>query len=358
MRRARIAIVAGVALAVVPSAARAASVAVVETGIVEYRAAPGEANDVAVLSTSATTVRVEDAGATVTPGAGCVSAGPHAASCTAVAVGEELPIRVRVSAGDMDDVVESHGPDLAADGGAGADVLRGGPNSNGLMGGEGDDHLYGGDADDALLDGPGNDRLSAGRGADTLFGGAGDDRLLGGRGSDRLDGGEGRDLLRGGTNHDVLVSGSASCGHGYDWVYPSVERDLVRRDCELARWQLPTGAYYDEDGVDMRPYPVERRDTSLTFAGWCPEGDAGPLPIRGAVNLTAAGRLIGEAALARVTARCGADRDKLHPHSRFRIRVGLNRTGRRLLADDRPTDIAVAFAGHNVPLFPWSITLR
>jgi hypothetical protein len=354
MRIARIAIVSGIALAVVPSVARAASVAVVGEGVVEYRAAPGEANNVTVLTVSDTTVRVADAGATIAPGVGCVSAGLHAATCMAVAVGEEIPIRVRVLAGDMDDVVESDGPALAADGGAGADVLRGGPNSNGLMGGDGDDHLYGGDADDALLDGPGNDRLSAGRGADRLFGGPGDDRLLGGRGPDSIDGGVGTDLLRGGSGHDVLESGDASCGHGADWVYPSAEIDLVRRDCELARWRLPSGAYNDEEGVDMKPFPVRRRADSLTFAGWCPEGVSDPLQLEGTLRLTAGGRTIGKATLE----RCKGARKESGPLPRFRIRVGLNRVGRRLLADDWPTEITVAFSGHNVPLHPWVITLR
>jgi hypothetical protein len=72
------------------------------------------------------------------------------------------------------------------------------------------------------------------------------------------------------------------------------------------------------------------------------------------VSLTAGARRIGRATFE----RCDGAGKQSGPYPRFRVRVGLNRTGRRLLADDRPTEITIAFSGHNVPLHPWVITLR
>lgn len=90
-----------------------------------------------------------------------------------------------------------------ADGGRGADVLRGGTSSDQLFGGDDDDQLFGNRGDDLLDGGDGDDDASGGAGADRLLGGAGFDSLLGEDGNDTIGGGDDDDFLDGGIGNDV-----------------------------------------------------------------------------------------------------------------------------------------------------------
>jgi hypothetical protein len=109
-----------------------------------------------------------------------------------------------------------------AEGGHGADVLRGDRRPN---------------------------RLRGGPGADLLDGRTGSDRLTGGEGSDRLLGGAGRDILEAGGDD------RAGCGAGFDTVAYPGPADLVEIDCERAIVAEPDGVW--EVAVRL-PLAVER----------------------------------------------------------------------------------------------------
>jgi hypothetical protein len=254
-----------------------------------YTAAPGERNDVLVSHVDDYTLRIADAGAAIVPGAGCRAVDAHTVECgnPAGSPGAPYVYTARVLAGDGDDVVRSskafvagiagptalRGPQLAADGGAGSDLLEGSASGDELDGGGGghdtligngnNDTLTDGDATGAAdadeLDGGGDldtlsyatrtapvsvtlgspategetgegdvvngvenaiggsadDRLSGDERSNLLAGGAGADRIVGGGSDDRLRGGAGRDSLYGRQGNDDLRGGSGGDGlHG------------------------------------------------------------------------------------------------------------------------------------------------
>ncbi|HEX5616992.1 MAG TPA: calcium-binding protein [Solirubrobacteraceae bacterium] len=245
-----------------------------------------------------------------------------------------------------------------ATGGAGDDVLRGTDRRNVLSGGDGSDRIFALGGQDFVSGGPGDDRLSSGSGDDSVYGEPGDDRLFGSRGNDSLVGGRGHDRLSGGPGLDYLESGDAQCGRGVDSVRPSAERNHLRRDCERALFDLPPGDDFETAGIDVTPYPVARSTTSVTLETSCPSGDLDGeitvLPFRGTVTLKANGHLIGRTALPRGRCKRGFSENGAPD---VRIPVALNRRGRRLLSDNRPTDVTIAFRGRNVPRHPFAITL-
>jgi Ca2+-binding RTX toxin-like protein len=134
-------------------------------GAAEFLASPGEANDLAVLTTFAgptgTTVRMTDA-TPITPGLGCTPV-----TATQVVCGPTTVVLVRVFLGDANDAVSlsggMHVPSFL-DGGDGNDTLDGSATRDSLFGGLGDDVLRGGGADDLLDGGAGADNLDGGQG--------------------------------------------------------------------------------------------------------------------------------------------------------------------------------------------------
>jgi Ca2+-binding RTX toxin-like protein len=236
-----------------------------------YDAAPGERNDVLVTRIDDHRIRVTDAGATITAGAGCRSVDAHTADCANEGPSPGAPrwfLTAVVQAGDLDDTVRSTGVGLRADGGAGDDMLAVDAGiASELDRGGGRDHLVGGSNGDTLIDGDtsgaadsdtlegrgGGDTVSyAGRtnpvtvdlrggasageageadvlrsiegaiggeaadllvgkggaaGYNTLEGRGGDDVLTASAGRDWLDGGTGADRLAGG-GQDVLLGGA------------------------------------------------------------------------------------------------------------------------------------------------------
>ena len=221
--------------------------------VVTVTAAPGEANDLRIVSTKHLTT-VHDAGAPLTAGDGC-RADADGVACD---VKDNYTFaRVAVHAGDGDDRVTVDGGDDDVYGEDGDDVLTG---AGVLDGGPGDDTLTGtGESANTYAGGPGNDVLTGtgtydqvvsyddhpagvtvtlgagatagngspgeddvvsgmsdvigGPGADTLTGDDDANTLVGGAGDDRLDGGGGRDELSGGTPYtydataDVVLGG-------------------------------------------------------------------------------------------------------------------------------------------------------
>jgi hypothetical protein len=277
---------------------------------VAYRAAPGEANHVLLTTVDELTVRVTDPNAVITVGRACRSIDAHTAECSVAGLGLNGLIGAQVEAGDLNDVVESRGPGLSANGGRGDDllesssiaagILNGGGGRDTLLGGTNRDTLIDGDAggaaDSDVLDGreqgaivsyasrtapvlvdlddPGGDGEAGegdvlrsitgaigGRGADVLRGDRGGNSLDGGPGSDRLYGLGGDDSLAGGGGDDRVaglggddfIRGQAGRdaldgGSGRDFVDGGAGRDALRGDDGAD--SLTSGSAHCGDGVD------------------------------------------------------------------------------------------------------------
>jgi len=214
------------ALAAGAESAQAGEAKVANAALV-YTAGTGETNVVAV-TLSGLAYTVEDTGAPVTPGPGCIQGGDeHHAECNSMGV-----FSVTVNAGDGDDQVTTPvAVTTWAFGDAGSDVLTGGGGEDILDGGAGDDTLNGGPGDDFRLAGDsGNDQVNGDGGDDELTGGPGNDTLSGGLGSDQLEwfgaSGPGNDVLGGGEGDDFVGPGlggtddsdSLAGGPGFDIV--------------------------------------------------------------------------------------------------------------------------------------------
>lgn len=179
-----------------------AATATVENGALRLTANPGEHN-VVTVAPSGTALAVSDAGAPLTPGAGCALQGVQLI-CAAAA-------RLEADLGDGDDALTLAAPLPAA--------------------------VDGGDGDDAL---------TASSGADTLTGGDGDDALSGGDGDDRIDGGTGGDSADGGDGADSIVlrdrvTDTAVCGAGRDTVRAEL-LDQLDFACERVDYGPPGSA--------------------------------------------------------------------------------------------------------------------
>src|SRR5215217_1125809 len=125
---------------------------------VVYRADPGERNILRV-GTFGATVRLDDSGAIIRAGSGCVSIGDHAVRCT----GPTQDAYLYAEAGDEDDYIYGSLRDDVIRGGRGDDVLDGGPGRDYVDGEEGNDVLRSRDGADRLLGGPGNDEIRLNR---------------------------------------------------------------------------------------------------------------------------------------------------------------------------------------------------
>ncbi|MDA0183784.1 hypothetical protein OJ997_25985 [Solirubrobacter phytolaccae] len=278
----------------------------------EFKAAPGERNDITVERLPTGQVRFTDLAA---PPVGCTPEGPNTVLCSAADIG------VQIDTGDGDDVVVvrtafsasvvgGEGNDrlvaLASaylDGGAGDDRLEGSPEDDDLDGGPGRDQVLGGAGGDDLTDddhetdlldggdgaddrlrfggrrgvrvdlardvGPDGDRLPGiehvngtdgpdvllGDGAaNQLDGGAGNDRLVGRDGADLLDGDRGDDTAVGGPGDDALATTDddrLDAGPGDDYLQLSISGSAYAR----------CGAGEDKVDVDLeRGLPRVRRD--------------------------------------------------------------------------------------------------
>jgi hypothetical protein len=164
------------ALALVPAAAGAATVATDGAGNYTYTAAPGEKNSLSFqVQDDASTVVFYSYGVQVTAAPATCTVGDDGmdATCTGVKTANVL-------LGDGDDFFARSGPLsvlATVDGGDGADWLRGD---------------YG---NDVFSGGPGKDKIEGNKGNDTIDGGDGDDHIEGSEGSDTLQGGGGNDVI-------------------------------------------------------------------------------------------------------------------------------------------------------------------
>jgi hypothetical protein len=292
-----------------------------------YRAAARERNDVTYVQ-EFTGVTLRDAGAPVTPGAGCVAIDANAARCP----GRQLSIVL----GDGDDrAAPGPGVPYAAsvryDGGDGTDTLVGGPGADTLVGGPGRDTLDGGAGVDRVsyIDGPpvvvdlagestdaltgieavlgsrGPDVLRGDAGPNFLQGGEGDDIIDGRDGNDEIDGGKGFDDLTGGAGDDVLIADfdgldadtlrppdsvldrageHVDCGPGTDTVSKQ-SRDVLS-GCE--RLSLPLGWF--SPAFDPRP---RRAGRAVVVHPRCVRFLRGGRTCRVRITLSQQGRRIG-----------------------------------------------------------------
>ncbi len=241
----------------------------------DYRAAPGEANQLVID-------RQDEVGTfTYTDtGVSSIDNGPFS-PCTVSGNQATCPrpsasLIYEVSTGDMNDTISDPRPGYGfevfagagndeitaagdmdlVDGGSGNDVLTGGPGSQGLIGGgrmedpstlspasaPDDDRIEGRGGVDFLFGGPGTDHLDGGDATDEVEGGGGNDVLIGGPGNDELDlqsgDGGGSDVMDGGQGDDVIVGAyddgapdDISCGPGIDRVQIGAN-DRIDSACE------------------------------------------------------------------------------------------------------------------------------
>ena len=181
---------------------------------VVYEAASGEANNLTVISMvpdeEGWEIRLQDAGASITPGVGCTAEASNLVVCRA---SFEPPPLVAYLKDEADAFTAFHQcagfPEcVEVHAGAGNDIV---------VGSSGADYLFGGDGDDVL---------EGRNGEGYLYFHVGDE-LTGGRGDDVLRGGVGRDVLIGGPDTDVM-----SGGKGFDEVGYWERRSPVRADLQ------------------------------------------------------------------------------------------------------------------------------
>ena len=191
---------------------------------------PGEANKIyiSVHSASSPAVRLEDDGATLTPGEGCRrnDAGGPAILCRVP------PGKLRVATGDGDDLV-SH-------------LIIGD-----LHWGDDDVHVDLGDGDDEFVGTPAREVVSGG-GRDTLEPLGGADRLDGGDGDDVLEGAGGADTMLGGPGDDRL-DGDGQKDPAADLIDGGAGSDRV------TGWSLPSGQQHPPIAVTLDGQPNDGR---------------------------------------------------------------------------------------------------
>jgi len=265
------AVLAALALLVVPVGASASTVSVVfadgcqddlacskyggagPVPITTFQGAPGEANLVGVRRDGGTFV-VRDDGAALAAASPCTSVDAHSARCPVtegeyglhglgVALGDgddrlaiagDLRVATSISGGDGKDVIEAGAEPDAVDGGAGGDRLLGGGGvdelsyaartapvvaslATGSGGQAGEDDAFGNF--EVLVGGAGDDVLSGAGLAETIDGGPGDDVLRGRGGDDALFGSTGADRLSGQNGDDRLYGDPAQ---GDDYYTPII----------------------------------------------------------------------------------------------------------------------------------------
>ncbi|WP_181019817.1 calcium-binding protein [Nonomuraea typhae] len=269
----KLAMVATAAIAIatvaVTPAHAADAFARVMSGELEYKAAPGQVNQVVFTAPDADTYFVDDI-VPITPLSGCAHPNPAdltLVECTAAA---GFTGQLIIDVGDLNDSVNPTGPNHALVGlGAGDDVAYGYPGSVGSLvsGGAGNDLIFSGPGRHTIDGGlgtdtvsyagrvaavtvklaacpcgeagendglPGIENVTGGSGADTIEGNAAANVLSGGAGNDTIMGWDGDDSVYGGAGDD-FVSGvegndTVSGGTGDDEVFGDWDNDILYGD--------------------------------------------------------------------------------------------------------------------------------
>jgi Ca2+-binding RTX toxin-like protein len=238
----RIAVVTGLAIAVVgPASAQASTVSLIEllgqdgSYVLALSGAPGENNNVHAGRRSSTEIWFEDsAPITGYPGLKCHVATPlYPGSTSAVSCDTRGIVSVRLYLGTGANEADAFGGLPAVISGAGGTY-------NNFTGGDAADLLIGSSGDDYLNGGAGNDMLQGRAGKDELHGGLGLDELRGEDGADVLEGGSQGDVFTGGDGADAVTYGNRSApvrvminnladdgsSHEGDYVQADVENAL------------------------------------------------------------------------------------------------------------------------------------
>jgi Ca2+-binding RTX toxin-like protein len=158
--------------------------------------------------------------------------------------GADEVTRIRFFGQAGDDVLDTPGMRMVAEGGRGndrligrgrldggadndtivgsdaADTIRGGIGNDVIFGRGGADFLYGDADNDSIRAGPGNDYVYAGAGGDVIHGEAGRDILHGEAGGDFIDGGAENDTIFGDEFFPAATDGN-------DWLLGGVGRDQI-----------------------------------------------------------------------------------------------------------------------------------
>jgi Ca2+-binding RTX toxin-like protein len=157
----------------------------------------GNANDVAIVSQSRSTISVRFNGERERFDAGEVESIEFRGGTgnDRLSVNSKVTVPVLAYGGSGNDKL---------DGGSGDDRLFGENGNDSLTGSEGNDFLIGNDGDDKLWGNAGDDQLSPGVGADVVEGGSGNDRITASNDGvrDRIDGGAGNDRVLGSDPQD------------------------------------------------------------------------------------------------------------------------------------------------------------
>jgi Ca2+-binding RTX toxin-like protein len=211
---------AALAMGVATAPASASTVSVGEDQRIIFTASPGERNVISFSSQRLDEYELEDAGSTITAGAGCEANVSGGVSCAGYTL--------EVHAGDQDDTVFRR-----ADSGTTSETLYGEEGNDTLagsaFGGPGNDTLSTLERFDAADGGEGDDLIDNPAGAD-VSGGGGNDRLVdhacgdcgfsqvvdGGEGDDELVGSADTETLVGGPGKDVISGGGAAYEYGLD----------------------------------------------------------------------------------------------------------------------------------------------
>jgi Ca2+-binding RTX toxin-like protein len=239
VRRPAVIVACGAALGWAAPAAPGATVSVDASQTAVYRAAPGEANRLAVdAEPLASVATFRDTGAPIESGPGCNARADGTVACA----GRRFVPYVQVDLGDGDDALIMHGGGMIAALGPGADhaiadrgrmQVEGGPGPDAISGRRGAevevdyyDHAVGvrvsldgrandgapGEGDDVgagvrSVDGTSHGDVLDARGAHgkvNFAGSSGNDRLYASPGGGFLQGSTGADILRGGRGRDLL----------------------------------------------------------------------------------------------------------------------------------------------------------
>lgn len=234
------------ALAAPAQAATTGVASVVASTKVQFKAANGKQNQVAVTRTR-NTITIDDR-VVIKAGKGCkaVKGDKTKVKCTT----RKAPTQVLVYTYDKADSIRNEtSVPVYADGGTGNDEVLGGSGADELHGWTGADRIYGRGGEDHIWGWTGSNTIYGGAAKDTIWGGSsvdyiygegGKDEIFGDAGNDRIHGGAERDWLIGeagndsiwGDDADDYLYGSAgddilSGGNGLDELYPDDGHDRV-----------------------------------------------------------------------------------------------------------------------------------
>lgn len=226
-------VAATLAMGPAPVSAAGGGLATASGEHLQYTAAAGDANDIAVTFSLSywvgdflhTYANIDD-NATIRAGSGCsyLSPNDHTIVQCHLVVPRYGSSMATIRGGDRNDIIRNHAAIhlgvVRMYGGPGDDRIYGDVHLDLLWGDAGNDRLYGGRGMDGVYGGPGKDLMYGGGQYDTMYGNTGNDTMDGGTDIDYMYGGSGVDIMSGRTGNDVMNGGG-----GNDTMYGNEDRD-------------------------------------------------------------------------------------------------------------------------------------